>query len=99
MPYIKQGTLRERLVKRPLTLEEAGEVLEQVADALQFAHDHGIIHADIKPSNILLQDEHYVYLADFGLARRLRSERGTKTTLTWHVIAPPAPMSPYLHVP
>jgi len=96
MPHIKQGTLRERLARRPLTLEEAGEILEQVADALQFAHDHGIIHRDIKPSNILLQDEHYVYLADFGLARRLRAESGNEITLTGYVMGTPEYMAPEL---
>ncbi len=96
MPYIRQGTLRERLLKRPLILEEAGEILEQVADALQFAHDHGIIHRDIKPSNILLQDEHYVYLADFGLARRVRAESGEEITLTGYVMGTPEYMAPEL---
>jgi serine/threonine protein kinase len=96
MPYIKQGTLRERLTKRPLSLEEAGEVLEQVVDALQFAHDHGIIHRDIKPSNILLQDEHYVYLADFGLAKTLWTEGENEITQTGYVIGTPEYMAPEL---
>lgn len=96
MPYMKQGTLRERLAKGPLTLEEAGEVLEQVVDALQFAHDQGIIHRDIKPSNILLQDEHYVYLADFGLAKMLWAEGEDEITQTGYVIGTPEYMAPEL---
>jgi len=96
MPYIKQGTLRERLAKCPLTLEEAGEVLGQVVDALQFAHDHGIIHRDIKPSNILLQDEHHVYLADFGLAKALWAEGENEITQTGYVIGTPEYMAPEL---
>jgi serine/threonine protein kinase len=96
MPYVKQGTLRERLAKHPLTLEGAGEVLEQVVDALQFAHDHGIIHRDIKPSNILLQDEHYVYLADFGLAKTLWAEGENEITQTGYVIGTPEYMAPEL---
>lgn len=72
MPYLEQGNLRERLKTRgPLTQEEAGIILEQVASALQCAHDHGILHRDIKSSNILLRDDHYVYLADFGLAKTM----------------------------
>src|SRR5205823_3989631 len=69
MPYMKHGTLRERLARGRLSLEEAGMILEQIAGALQFAHEHGILHRDIKPSNILLGDEQRVYLADFGLAK------------------------------
>ena len=96
MPYLKQGTLRERLAKRPLTLEEADEVLEQVVDALQFAHDRGIIHRDIKPSNILLQDEHSVYLADFGLAKMLWAEGENEITQTGYVMGTPEYMAPEL---
>jgi len=96
MPYVKQGTLRERLAKSPLTLEEAGEVLEQVVDALQFAHDQGIIHRDIKPSNILLQDEHHAYLADFGLAKTLWAEGENEITQTGYVIGTPEYMAPEL---
>src|SRR6266571_4047431 len=59
MPYIPDGTLRDRLQDGPLSLEEAGLILEQVAAALQFAHEQGIVHRDIKPSNILMRDDHY----------------------------------------
>jgi serine/threonine protein kinase len=72
MPYIEHNTLRERLEHGDLTLEEAGELLQQIASALQHAHDNGIVHRDIKPSNILLRDDHYAYLADFGLAKSLK---------------------------
>lgn len=72
MPYIEHNTLRERLERGDLTLEEAGELLQQIASALQCAHDNGIVHRDVKPSNILLRDDHFVYLADFGLAKSLK---------------------------
>jgi len=71
MPYMEQGTLSEHLANGPPTLEEAGIILEQVASALQFAHDNGIIHRDIKASNILLGSDGLVYLADFGLSKAL----------------------------
>jgi serine/threonine protein kinase len=94
MPYIEHGTLRDRLDKGPLTLEEAGEILTQVASALQFAHDNGILHRDIKPSNILLSNDHYAYLADFGLAKEL--EGGREVTQTGILLGTPEYMAPEL---
>ncbi len=94
MPYIEHGTLRDRLDKGPLTLEEAGEILMQVASALQFAHENGILHRDIKPSNILLSNDHYAYLADFGLAKEL--EGGREVTQTGILLGTPEYMAPEL---
>lgn len=70
MPFIEGGTLRDYLLEREcLTLEAAGSFLEQIASALQHAHDNGVFHRDVKPSNILLRQDGYAYLVDFGLAK------------------------------
>src|ERR1700680_1596092 len=72
MPYIDGGTLRDYLLKRKqITLEEAASFVDQIAPALQYAHDCGVVHRDVKPSNILLRQDGYAYLVDFGLAKAL----------------------------
>ena len=73
MPYVDGCTLRDYLFRRKqLTLEEAASFLSQIASALQFAHDHGVVHRDVKPSNILLRPDGYAYLVDFGLAKAMQ---------------------------
>jgi serine/threonine protein kinase len=70
MPFVEGGTLRDYLFTRNhLTLDEAGSLLEQIASALQYAHNYGVIHRDVKPSNILLRMDGHAYLVDFGLAK------------------------------
>jgi serine/threonine protein kinase len=94
MPYVEGGTLRDYLVKRErLTLEEAGSFLEQIAVALQHAHDHGVVHRDVKPSNILLRPDGYAYLGDFGLAKaKMESETITHSGGT--IVGTPEYMAP-----
>ncbi len=73
MPYVDGCTLRDYLFRqKQLTLEEAASFLSQIASALQFAHDHGVVHRDVKPSNILLRPDGYAYLVDFGLAKAMQ---------------------------
>lgn len=94
-PYIKYGTLASLLAHGgPMTLEHAGEILEQLADALQCAHNHGIVHRDIKPSNVLLRDEHFAYLADFGLVKGLGADHSL--TQSGFLIGTPEYIAPEL---
>lgn len=94
MPYVKDGTLRNRLHDGPLSLTEAGTLFTQIARALQWSHEHGIIHRDIKPSNVLLHEGKHVYLADFGLAKSLEDEHDV--TQTGYLIGTPEYMAPEL---
>src|SRR6266508_1589638 len=80
-------TLAERLAKGALPIEEALEIARQIADALEAAHERGVVHRDLKPSNVKLTPEGKVKVLDFGLAKALTGEApstdvSTSPTLT-----------------
>jgi len=80
MEYVPGGSLKDRLESgQPFTWEQALNVVIPVAQALAFAHERGVIHRDIKPANILLPQEDWPLLADFGLAKM---EHATRPNLT-----------------
>ncbi len=82
MPLITGGTLREYLAQRRVVpLAEAVSIIEQVAGALQYAHERGLIHRDVKPANILLSAEGRALLSDFGIVRLVQKD-DTSATLT-----------------
>jgi serine/threonine protein kinase len=81
MPYVEGGTLRDYLLKRQqLKLEETASFIDQIASALQYAHNQGVMHRDVKPSNILLRPDGYAYLVDFGLAKALMGAESLTTS-------------------
>ena len=77
MEFVDGVNLRRLLDTRKLSPEEALAIVPQICDALQYAHDHGVVHRDIKPENILLDKEGRVKIADFGLAKLVGSESGS----------------------
>jgi serine/threonine protein kinase len=81
MEYVDGGSLRQLLTAGPLPPPQALPVVGQICDALQYAHEQGVVHRDIKPENILLDRRGQVKIADFGLAKLLRRSR-SEFTLT-----------------
>jgi predicted permease len=74
MPYIRGGSLRERLQQQTrLDLDQVVRIVDGVATALHHAHQHHVLHCDVKPENVLL-DEGHPYVMDFGIARAIHSE-------------------------
>jgi serine/threonine-protein kinase len=92
MRFMTGGTLQDRMRRAALGRDEAIRLLEQIALALDFAHDRGIVHRDLKPGNVLLDDSANAYLADFGLAKSVGGTRDL--TATGSVLGSPAYMSP-----
>ena len=94
MPYIEGETLRDKLNRETqLGIEEAVRITTEVADALDYAHRHGVIHRDIKPENILLHDGRPL-VADFGIALAVKAAGGPRLTETGMSLGTPHYMSP-----
>jgi serine/threonine-protein kinase len=94
MPLVEGQSLRDRLKReKQLPLDDALRIAGQVADALSYAHGHGVIHRDIKPENILLESGHAL-VADFGIARAVGTAGADRLTHTGLSLGTPAYMSP-----
>lgn len=92
MAYVDGQSLGAKLISSPLSPRESAILLMTTADAVQYAHDQGVIHRDLKPSNILLDHEGRPRITDFGLAKRLVDE--TAITISGDVLGTPSFMPP-----
>src|SRR6266853_1757732 len=92
MKFVEGGQLDEVVRRAPMSIRQAVELIAKVARTVHYAHEHGILHRDIKPGNILLDVKGEPHLTDFGLARLLESE--STVTRTLEVLGTPSYMAP-----
>jgi serine/threonine protein kinase/cytochrome c-type biogenesis protein CcmH/NrfG len=92
MKFIEGGQLDDVARREPMPIRRAAELIAKVAHTVHYAHEHGILHRDIKPGNILLDQEGEPHLTDFGLARLVEAE--STITGTREVLGTPSYMAP-----
>jgi serine/threonine protein kinase/tetratricopeptide (TPR) repeat protein len=92
MKFVEGGQLDEVVKQTPMSIRQAVELITKVARTVHYAHEHGILHRDIKPGNILLDAKGEPHLTDFGLARLVESE--SSVTQTLDVLGTPSYMAP-----
>ncbi len=92
MKFVEGGQLDEVVKHTPLSIRQAAELIAKMARTVHHAHEHGILHRDIKPGNILLDAKGEPHLTDFGLARLVESE--STVTRTLEVLGTPSYMAP-----
>src|SRR5437773_2745690 len=92
MKFVEGGQLDEVVKRTPTSTRQAAELIANVAHTVHYAHEHGILHRDIKPGNILLDAKGEPHLTDFGLARLVESE--STVTRTLEVLGTPSYMAP-----
>lgn len=95
MEFVDGANLRRLLDTGKLAPEEALAIVPQICEALQYAHDHGVVHRDIKPENVLLDKEGRVKIADFGIAKLVGKEANDPTlTGAGQIMGTPQYMAP-----
>ncbi len=74
MPYVRAGSVRDLLVRKgPLSVDEAMRLTRGIGSALHYAHEHHVVHCDVKPANVLISEDH-AFVADFGISRAIHTE-------------------------
>lgn len=95
MGYVDGGSLAGKLAAGPLTPVDAARYVRKIADAVAYAHAHGVIHRDLKPSNVLLDSTGEPKISDFGVAKQVDSGEGSSgSTATGEILGTPSYMPP-----
>ena len=92
MDYVEGQSLARLVGNHPLPARQAAQYVQTIAEAVHYAHEHGLLHRDLKPANVLVDAENQVRVMDFGLARRLEGD--SELTLTGQVLGSPHYMPP-----
>jgi serine/threonine protein kinase/Tfp pilus assembly protein PilF len=92
MKFVEGGQLDEVTRRTPISIRQAAELIVKVARTVHYAHEHGVLHRDVKPGNILLDQKGEPHLTDFGLARLVETE--STVTRTLEVLGTPSYMAP-----
>jgi eukaryotic-like serine/threonine-protein kinase len=95
MPYVEGQSLRDVIHQGPATIADAVRLLSDVADALAYAHRKGLVHRDVKPENVLVDDRHAL-VTDFGIARAVAGDPdgGRRLTMAGRTLGSPNYMAP-----
>ena len=92
MKFVEGGQLDEVVRRTLMSIRQAAELIAKIARTVHYAHEHGILHRDIKPGNVLLDQKGEPHLTDFGLARLVETE--STVTRTMEVLGTPSYMAP-----
>src|SRR5438067_4269049 len=92
MKFVEGGQLDEVVRRKLMSIRQAAELIAKIARTVHYAHEHGILHGDVKPGNILLDAKGEPHLTDFGLARLLETE--STVTRTMEILGTPSYMAP-----
>lgn len=92
MGYVEGDTLADKVAERPLAPRAAAQMMKTISEAVEYAHQQGVIHRDLKPANVLLDAHELPRIMDFGLAKK--TEGGAELTTTGQIMGTPTYMSP-----